>query len=155
MTQVALALSKNLEGSWLELGKVLVEIREHGYHKVLGYPNFRDFINNHNFGFRDRKAYNLMRMAEYPFIAKIQHLPHTKCVSLCSIDDEKTLDEILEKIDSLNEQEFLEAVKRNKIDYVDYLRNEKSRLMKVMNEALFRINSIEKELSEYDRSRKI
>ncbi|WP_041243834.1 hypothetical protein [Gloeobacter kilaueensis] len=141
----SLELSQDIESNWLALGRLFLQISEEEKYKILGYSSWLDYVNESGYPMRGRTAYNLMKLAKYPFIEKIKHLPRTVCLSLEKVKDEAALDDILKRIDQLSEKErWLELARHDdRSRQLQRLRERKNLLLEELRKVLNEIAAIE------------
>jgi hypothetical protein len=108
----AVALSQNTESHWLELAQLLVEIHDRGYFRRLGYVHWMDYVAKSGFGIKKRSIFNLLKLARYPYLAKIKHLAYSICLQLSEIEDESILDATLSELSSLSRKDLMMTVSR-------------------------------------------
>jgi len=70
--QSILALKKRMGIAFVELGRLLKQIREEGYFQVLGYDTFTSYIINSELGFSRRTAYYYIEIYEW-YVEKLAY----------------------------------------------------------------------------------
>jgi hypothetical protein len=70
--QNILALKKQMGVAFIELGRLLKQIRDENYYQVLGYDNFTSYIINSELGFSRRTAYNYIEIYEW-YVEKLAY----------------------------------------------------------------------------------
>ena len=70
--QNILALKQQMGIAFLEMGKLLKEVRDEGYFTVLGYDSFPSYIINSELGFKTRTAYYYIEIFEW-YVEKLSY----------------------------------------------------------------------------------
>ena len=63
--QSILTLKKQMGMAFVELGRLLKQIRDEGYYQVLGYDTFSSYVINSELGFKRRTAYYYIEIYEW------------------------------------------------------------------------------------------
>jgi len=63
--QSILTLKRQMGMAFVELGRLLKQIRDEGYYQVLGYDSFQSYVINSELGFSRRTAYNYIEIYEW------------------------------------------------------------------------------------------
>jgi hypothetical protein len=150
--QKAVLLSQNSENNWLELGRILVEIRDLKLYQQLknkNYINFKgfvDYLDNGGFNVKRRSLYTFMKLAEYPWIKRIQHYPYAVCIELSKLNS-KQLTKFLKYFDTLTSQQKGKAISRltkSPEKHLKFLQGQRKTLLRELAE-------LDKEISELDK----
>lgn len=70
--QDILRLKREMGAAFIEMGKLLKEIRDEGYYTVLGYDSFASYVINSELGFKTRTAYYYIEIYEW-FVLKLTY----------------------------------------------------------------------------------
>ena len=68
--QDILTLKKQMGMAFIEMGRLLKEIRDEGYYQVLNYDTFTSYVINSELGFKRRTAYYYIEIYEW-FVQKL------------------------------------------------------------------------------------
>lgn len=113
-TKLIKSYSKAIKINFLDIGKVLIEIRDKELWKEK-YKGFTKYLISEDFEFSRRMAYNLMDVyIEFGNVQTLHKLGISKLIQLTYVPDKETREELIEKAKDLPYDEFKEEVKKVK-----------------------------------------